>query len=381
MNFQPLKDFLDGYLPMLGIPGSDTSVYLGHEEIFRYQAGFDNNLIGTPVRADSLYNIYSCSKIATMVAAAQLIERGEISILDPVYAYIPEFRDITVKVKDANGNVVGERPAARPMLVKHLLSMTSGLNYDLYRPEVNDVVERTEGRAPTLEICRALAKAPLEFDPGTHFKYSLSHDVMAGVIEAVTGERFADYVKNNVFHPLGMYDTDYHPDPMKRHRFATHYSFDRVKGSEIIPFEQCRFRIGTEFDSGGAGVISSVGDYSLLMDALACGGVGKNGERILSSRTIDLMRTNLLTEEQITEFTERTSLTGYGYGWGVRTCIDKGIAGNLASLGQFGWDGWKLCYAFADPDCKLSLFHAEHMGGYHDVVIPRLRNLVYSCVF
>ena len=117
------------------------------------------------------------------------------------------------------------------------------------------------------------------------------------------------------------------------------------------------------------------------MDMLASGGVGKNGARILSPRTVDLMRTNLLTKEQIGEFTERTSLTGYGYGWGVRTCIDKAASGNLASLGQFGWDGWKLCYAFADPDCRLSFFHAEHMGGYHDVVIPRLRNLVYSCVF
>ena len=381
MNFQPLKDFLDGYLPMLGIPGSDTVIYLDHKEIFRYTSGYDNYLIKTPVRTDALYNIYSCTKISTMVAAAQLIERGEISVLDPVYAYIPEFKDITVKIKDSDGNVIGSRPPKRPMLIKHLLSMTSGLNYTLIRPEVNEVIEKSGGRAPTLDVCRALAKAPLEFDPGEHFMYSLSHDVMAGVIEAVTGERFSEYLTENVFHPLGMYDTEFHPNPEKRHRFATHYAFDPKNGGQIIPFEQTRFRIGTEFDSGGAGIISSVNDYILLMDMLASGGVGKNGSRILSPRTIDLMRTNLLTKEQIEEFTERTSLTGYGYGWGVRTCIDKGIAGNLASLGQFGWDGWKLCYAFADPECKLSFFHAEHMGGYHDVVIPRLRNLVYSCVF
>lgn len=381
MDFQPLKDFLDCYLPMLGIPGADTAVYLDHEEIFRYQSGYDNSLLRTPVRKDALYNVYSCTKISTMVAAAQLIERGEISILDPVYAYIPEFRNVTVKIKDDSGNTVGTRPAARPMLIKHLLSMTSGLDYTLIRPEVEEVIKESGGRAPTLDVCRALAKAPLEFDPGEHFKYSLSHDVMAGVIESVTGQRFADYVKENVFHPLGMFDTDFHPDPQKRHRFATHYSFDPVRGGEIIPFEQCRFRIGTEFDSGGAGIITSVDDYAALMDALACGGIGKNGARILSPRTIDLMRTNLLTPEQIEEFTERTSLTGYGYGWGVRTCIDKAASGNLASVGQFGWDGWKLCYAFADPECRLSLFHAEHMGGYHDVVIPRLRNLIYSCVF
>ena len=213
MDFQPLKDFLDCYLPMLGIPGADTAVYLDHEEIFRYQSGYDNSLLRTPVRKDALYNVYSCTKISTMVAAAQLIERGEISILDPVYAYIPEFKDITVKIFDDNGNAVGSRPAKRPMLIKHLLSMTSGLDYTLIRPEVEEVIKESEGRAPTLDVCRALAKAPLEFDPGEHFKYSLSHDVMAGVIESVTGQRFADYVKENVFHPLGMFDTDFHPDP------------------------------------------------------------------------------------------------------------------------------------------------------------------------
>ncbi|MBR5818069.1 MAG: beta-lactamase family protein, partial [Clostridia bacterium] len=130
MNFQPLKDFLDGYLSMLGIPGSDTSIYLDHKEIFRYSAGYDNILLKTPMRQDLIYNIYSCTKIATMVATAQLIERGEISLLDPVYAYIPEFRDVKVKVTDERGNVVGSRPATRPMLIKHLVSMTSGLNYN-----------------------------------------------------------------------------------------------------------------------------------------------------------------------------------------------------------------------------------------------------------
>ena len=93
--------------------------------------------------------------------------------------------------------------------------MTSGLNYTLIRPEVTEVIEKSEGRAPTLDICRALAKAPLEFDPGEHFMYSLSHDVMAGVIEAVTGERFSDYVKENVVLPLGRYETEVHPDPDK----------------------------------------------------------------------------------------------------------------------------------------------------------------------
>ena len=100
MNFQPLKDFLDYYLPMLGVPGSDTIIYKDHKEIFRYQSGFDSLRFRSPVRPDALYNIYSCTKVATVVAIMQLVERGEILVTDPLYAFIPEFRDARVAVKD-----------------------------------------------------------------------------------------------------------------------------------------------------------------------------------------------------------------------------------------------------------------------------------------
>ena len=380
MNFQPLKDFLDGYLSMLGIPGSDTSIYLDHKEIFRYSAGYDNILLKTPMRQDLIYNIYSCTKIATMVATAQLIERGEISLLDPVYAYIPEFRDVKVKVTDERGNVVGSRPATRPMLIKHLVSMTSGLNYNTKVDSIKDAVARTEGRAPAIEICRALAGELLEFDPGDKFNYSLSHDVMGGVIEVATGESLEEYMRKNIFAPLGMSETSFIPDYSKRHRFATHYSFDPKTGASIIPFENVGFRFGSEYYSGGGGLISTVDDYVLLMDALANGGVGKNGNRILASATVDLMRTNILTPEQTKSLWVNHSRAGYGYGWGVRMCVDKTYSGNLASLGEFEWDGKRLCFAMADPERRLAVFHAEHMGEYHDIVIPRLRNLIYSCI-
>ena len=97
MNFQPLKDFLDFYLPMLGVPGSDTSVYRGHEEIFRYQSGYDNLRFRTPMRDNALYNVYSITKVSCAIAATQLIERGEILINDPVYAYFPEYKSKNMK--------------------------------------------------------------------------------------------------------------------------------------------------------------------------------------------------------------------------------------------------------------------------------------------
>ncbi|MBQ1260501.1 MAG: serine hydrolase, partial [Clostridia bacterium] len=124
MNFKQLEEFLDNYLPMLGMSGSDTVIYRNHEQIFRHTTGLDNIEDGTRLKDNALYNLYSCTKPATAVAAMQLIENGEILITDPVYAYIPEFKDITVKVKREDGSL-DVREAKAPMLIKHLLTMTS----------------------------------------------------------------------------------------------------------------------------------------------------------------------------------------------------------------------------------------------------------------
>ena len=172
MNFQPLRDFMDGYLPMLGIPGADLVIYKDHEELFRHQSGFDSLELGTLVRADALYHIYSCTKIATCVAATQLIERGEILASDPVYAYFPEYRNIKVRVKDAKGRV-SVVPAKNVLTIEHLLNMRGGLDYDHNRPGIQRVIKETDGRAPTLDIVRALAEDPFDFEPGTQYQYSL----------------------------------------------------------------------------------------------------------------------------------------------------------------------------------------------------------------
>lgn len=380
MDFQPLKDFLDYYLPSVGVPGSDTVIYMDHEEIFRHTTGYDSLARRTPLRNDRIYNLYSCSKPATAVAALQLIERGELVVTDPVYAYLPEFKDLTVKIKDRDGRVIGTRPAEKTMLIQHLLTMTSGMSYNLQSDAIKQAIAATGGRAPTVAVCRAMANEPLEYEPGEQYNYGLSLDVLAAIVELISGKRFADYMAENVFSPLGMKDTSYHIDESKRDRFAVQYYRDEIThvGSEV-PFEQNQFRFGPDYDSGGAGVISTVDDYILLFDALANSGVGKNGNRILSARSIELMRANALTPAQMEKFSVLWN-SGYGYGYGVRTNVDPYSAGNLAPKGVFGWDGWKLSIGHVDPDNRLALFHAEHMGDMHSIVIPRLRNVVYSCL-
>lgn len=380
MNFEPLKDFLDYYLPMLGIPGSDTVIYKGREEVFRYTAGFDNKALGTPVRRDALYHLYSCTKIATAIAAAQLMERGEIVITDPVYAYFPEYRNLKVKEVMPDGTVE-IRDAKKPMLIKHLLSMTSGLDYDFNRPGILRCKERTDGRCPTLDIVRALAEDPLLFDPGEKYKYSLSLDVMGGIIELVSGMKLGEYMKENIFDPLGMKNTFFGFREERRYDMATHYNYDSATKSAVeIPVETNVTNFGTEYESGGGGLVSCVDDYILIADALTHLGLGKNGNRILSESAVNLMRKNQLSPSQLADFQSAVHFEGYGYGFGLRNNMNPEVAGNLCTVGEFGWDGAKLSYLSADPARKISVFHAEHMGGLHSVVIPRLRNLIYSCL-
>lgn len=381
MNFQPLKDFMDSYIPMLGIPGTDIVIYKDHEEIFRYQSGFDNAALGTPVRPDALYHMYSCTKVSTCVAATQLIERGEILATDPIYAYFPEFANIKVRHVRPDGRVE-ILPAKNVLTIEHLLTMTGGLNYDINRLGIKRVIKETDGKAPTLDIVRALAEDPFDFEPGTKYQYSLCLDVIGGLVELVSGMKLGDYFEENIFAPLGMTETSFGMTEDKLARMATQYQYNAQTGEVTeIPKEQNAFNFGTEYHSGGAGLISSVKDQILLADALANYGVGKNGKRILSKFGVELMSANHLSPSCLEDFTGSVGqCKGYGYGYGVRSNMLPEFNGNLSPVGEFGWDGAKGSYFSCDPKNRLAFFYAEHMGGLHAVVLPRLRNLVYSCL-
>lgn len=381
MNFRPLEDFLDSYLPLMGVPGSDTVVYRNHEEIFRHTAGYDDVAFRTPMRDNAFYNMYSISKPVLATAAMQLVERGEIMLDDPLYVYFPEFRHMLVKHTLSGGNVE-LKEAEKPILIRHLLSMTSGLDYNTKTPAILAVKEATDGRCPTVDIVRAIADSPLNFEPGESFKYGLGHDVMAGVIEVVSGCKFSDYMRDNIFAPLGMYNTGYARTPDVMDKVAKQYSLSR-EGEVAVADKNANFSVfGTEYECGGAGIISTVDDMILFADALACRGVGKSGERILSSFAVDLMRTNVLEGRSLAQFRELGAhVKGYGYGLGVRTNLSPAEAGNLATLGEFGWDGALSSYISSDVKTGISVFHAEHIaGGRISVIHPRLRNLIYSCI-
>jgi CubicO group peptidase (beta-lactamase class C family) len=149
----------------------------------------------------------------------QLVDKGSIHLDDLVHLYLPDYKDLKVK----NGSAA-ER-AKNTMTIRHLLSMQSGLNYNLEAPSIKRVQKATQNKATTRQIIEALANEPLDFEPGTRYQYSLSHDVLGAVIEAATGQRFGSYLDEHIFKPLGMKDTGFELTPERKSNLSGQFIY------------------------------------------------------------------------------------------------------------------------------------------------------------
>ena len=375
MDFRRLTAFLDS-IPTFGAPGIDCIVKIGHQTVFRHQAGCSDREANKAMSGNEAFYLYSATKPITCTAVMQLYEQGKFLLTDPVSDYIPEFRNMQVRT----GETEQLLPAQNPITIADLLGMTSGLDYNLWAEPIQRVQRSTNGEAPTLEVVRALGEHSLAFEPGTRWGYGLSHDVLGGLIEVVSGQRFGDYLKENIFQPLGMAHTGFLPTAQIQENMMAQYRRDPETGViSRIPLEN-EFVLGSKYESGGAGLISTVEDYSNFAAAMANDGYSPEGVRIISRNTIDLMRTNRLREAQVKDF-NWSFLGGYGYGLGVRTMVNPALCGANSPVGEFGWDGAAGCYVMIDPVNHVSLFYAQQMReglGYH--VHPRIRNILYACL-
>lgn len=388
MNFEKVAAYIDSLGEKYGLSGVDCKVMKDHEVIFRRMWGHSDYAHTIPVSPNDLYDVYSCTKIITMTAAMQLVEKGLISLDDQVDKYIPQFASMMVsedfvpfqwpmKWPTLEDHV---HPSPTKVTLRQLMTMTSGLSYDLDSSAVLHAIAATNGAAGTVELANAIAKMPLLFDPGTRYSYSLGHDIIAAVIEVVTGLRYQDYLQDNIFGPLHLNNMFMHVPESEKGRLSAQYG--GVMGSdEIRPMDVGnRYRLTGSYDSGGAGLACTVDDYILVLDALANSGVAYNGYRLLTQQSIDEMRRPQLCETAQEDFA-RSGKVGYGYGLGVRTLIDQ--SKSKSPLGEFGWDGAAGAYAVIDPENHLSIFYVQEVLGmmksYHEIH-PTLRDLVYEAL-
>jgi len=373
LNQKILADYLDS-LGKCGIPGCDCVVYRGHEPVFRHITGYSDSIKTRPLTNTNTYWLFSASKLFTCTAVMQLAEKGRIRLDAPVSEYLPEYGDLMVK----NGSAV-ER-AKNIMTIRHLLSMQSGLNYNLEAPSILKILEETHRHATTRQVIRALADEPLDFEPGTHFQYSLSHDVLGAVIEEASGKSFGTYLEENIFQPLGMKNTGFELTPERKANMSEQFVYDTdTMTSAPMSLENC-YVLSDRYESGGAGLISTVDDYILFLDAMCNGGISSEGYRLITSASIDLMRGDQLHDVSKKDFA-LFNRKGYSYGLGVRTLIEREKSGARSPLGEFGWDGAAGAYALIDVKNRLAIFYAQHVrncGYAYDVIHPGIRDRTYE---
>ena len=373
MSFEKIDRFLDG-MPERGLPACSLLVTHKGKTVYNHSAGYSDLEKTKPANPDDLYWVCSITKVTTCVAAMQLVESGKLRLEDPVSKYLPAYANLRVRGADK----VSSYPAKNAMTVEHLFTMTGGLGYGIKDGPVWEA--RKNRQASTIEIVNSFVEVPLFSEPGTHFRYSLCHDVLAAVVEVVSGMRFADYVKENILDPLDMKDTGFHLPPEKQDRMTTMYRYTHgLAVSEPIPCEN-PYRLTENYDSGGAGLYTSPADQIKMLTALACGGKAPSGRQILRPETIALMGKNRLCDTARPDFEPHRF---YGYGWGLccRAHVNPNISFSPTAPGEFGWDGATGSFALVDPTNEIAMYFGLHifncLYSYYNVHW-RLRDMVYE---
>ena len=380
VTFDRLREFQDG-LSKAGIAGNDLAIFVGNEEVYRYMTGYRDLENKLPIDQDTLYRMYSMTKPITVVAAMQLHEQGRFFLDQPLSRYLPEFKNMYVQPRAWDGKKAAV-PARNPILIRHLFEMTAGLTYNYASPGFEEMYARTNYKHTLKDVSEALAKDPLLYEPGTHWFYSLAHDVLARLVEVISGMSFGEYLRKNVFDPCGMEKACHHPSEEEMAHCAKIYTLG--PDMELVPAPaENPFWTGPNLEGGGAGLICTVDEYAKFTKMLTHLGLAETGARVLSERSVEIIRTNRLTPALLEDFWSfNKTRNGYGYGLGVRTMMDPSVNGSMSSVGEFGWGGALGTYMIADPAADVTLVYAQQAT--KDERRPEyqrpIRNIAYSAL-
>ena len=340
-----------------------------------------------PMRMDAIFRIYSMTKPMVSVAAMILVEDGALQLTDPVSRWLPPFKD--TKVSTSSGDVA----AQRPMTVQDLLRHTAGLPYGeltqnaavkdaltqagLFKPGVIEFDIRDMSGGQQVE---RLARIPLIHQPGTTWEYSLATDVLGRVVEAASGKRLGDFMSERLFKPLKMSDTGFWVPEAKLARLAQPFDKDPLAGAAITLIDVSQ-QPGN--DSGGAGGLSTAGDYLRFAQMLGNGGI-LDGQRVLSRTTVRLMTSDHLGSRIQIAPTPGGAVLGastYTFGLGFAVRPGDGLAPVPGSAGDFYWGGYAGTFFWVDPKEHLvAVFMVQSAGALRVYHRNLFRQLVYQAI-
>lgn len=374
---------LDAYVDRGELAGGVVLVARKGRLVYHRAFGERDRASGDAMEVDDVFRIASQTKAVVSVAAMILQEEGRLLLSDPVGRFLPEFMETTVAVPQEGGGyeVV---PARRPITIRDLLTHTAGVGYG--RGPGSD---RWSGAAitgwyfahrdePVRETVRRMAELPFPAQPGEGFVYGYATDILGAVVEVASGMPLDRFLAQRLFEPIGMDDTHFYLPPEKTERLATVY-LGTGDGLERAPDGPGMNTQGQYVDgprrsfSGGAGLLSTAGDYGRFLQMLLDGGE-LDGVRILSPKSVELM-----TVDHLTSITGPLG-AGAGFGLGFRVITDLGASGQPGSEGLFGWGGAYHTVYWVDPVEELVVtYMTQILQGVPDDH-ARLQALVYQAI-
>ena len=399
-----IQEAMDKAVAKKEVAGVNLLVIQDGKETYYAQSGHANIGKDIPMNRDTIVHLYSQSKPITAAAAMLLVQDGIVDLNEPVANFFGSFKDQTCVIDGE----IRKLPGDKFVRIVDLLNMTSGLVY----PGVNtpaeratsllfaDAIRRLEcpyentsdsssvtadnGRKDyqmtTLEFADEIGKLPLQFIPGTQFQYGTSADVLGAVIEKATGQKFGDFLKERIFDPLDMKDTGFYVPEDKKSRLALAYEvisgdFSELNGDHLIIRKDGN---KNRFESGGAGLFSTLDDYSHFGQMLLNGGT-YNGNQILTPRTVEFMTKSAIMDGPQHAFDNWYGLEGHTYSNLMRILVDPAKALIIGNKGEYGWDGWLGAYFMNDPESRTTLLMMTQMRDYGTGNLTRrLRNIVMS---
>ena len=381
---QQLENCLQEAVDRQEAAGISVLAWQKGKELCYAQAGLADIAAKKPISRDAIFRLYSQSKPVTAAAVMILADRGKIDLMDGVDRYLPGFRNPQVVAADGTLS-----PALRAPWLLELLGMTAGLCYPDTDPAgqyAARVFEEDQkqilagGGMGTVAFCNRLGEQPLAFQPGTHWRYSTCADVLGAVVEVVSGKPFGQFLREEIFEPLGMKDTGFWVPEEKRDRLVTCYK--RVPGS-LETFSSLHLAVGQydrepAFESGGAGLVSTLDDYAAFANMLINGGKAAGG-RILSEAAVRYMTTPQLTGSVRKDVWD--SLGGYNYSCLMRVCDHPGRAAMFTVKNEYGWDGWLGTYFANLPDQGITFLLAQNVTDMGTGAVTRkCRNILAACM-
>jgi CubicO group peptidase (beta-lactamase class C family) len=375
-------DYIRNEIATGKIPGAIMLIQQHGKPVYFESFGVRDVATQLPMTPDIIFRLYSMSKPITSVAAMMLVEEGKLSLGDPVSKYIPAFADIKVGVETSgeNGKLALE-PVNRPITIEDLLRHTSGLTYGFYGDtavrKLYAQADLFNGDFDNADFAERIAKLPLAEQPETVWDYGHSTDVLGRVIEVVSGQSLYQFEKARLLDPLGMTETVFYvTDEAKRPRIAEPMPEDRF----VSPIAGIRDPMTPRrWESGGAGMVGTIGDYARFAQMLLNGGTFE-GRRYLKPETIALMTSDHIgpeTKIARDSFYFPGANSGFGLGFAVRTSTPPNTSW---PLGEYRWDGVAGTFFFIDPKDDMFVIFMVQTPSQRGRIQLALKTLIYEAL-